>query len=752
MSRRRRRPASPGLEWEDTDDDPEVGRSNEEPAAARGPGSFETPWAGGGTAIPALRSTSAGSPGTSLGTTVVAARPASTTAAAKSGASDSSNQDAAAAAEAAVAEAAVAPVPEASGAERTPLGEGASDEGQPNRPSTIRMDGLASAATGSSVRPLSPAATVMAVAAAATGAPAASAPAASAAITLASPRQSRSLVRVVPTPRGNPGTAVAPAVGDTAPHGFGSPQATESRDEDLETGHAGVDGSSNGASAAVAPAAANSRSGVPPANTPAASAMLAVHADAAALDSIVSGSNAGGSVAGGSATGSASGSAAGGSRSSGNDTVAIGSAVSGSNGASAGHSYGAGTSGGAGNAGDINVRMTLDRASVLGNRALRVLSDFLSEVPSETLGGGAGGTGEETQLQVHYPRGFKTLVGLVVALGFAWVVSYFVIVLPAIQQHGNTPCKYNDSQLTYNAKMLSIYFAWFAMTRTSLLTPCVASRLVIMQSRSTQGFCRMYCINLLLRDGPLYIFVAGSVLFWFHILHSPSCATQSPKLYRTLKGYAIYNCIVSLFSLILAYWHNRLLMDAARDQVEVEEAERSAAPPGTIDRLETQPYDEALFGDEDDKLYSAECAICLGAWEPDDVIKATPCRHAFHEECLGSWLRTARTCALCRQDLTKLLLTQQQRNNQANADVIGLTTAGRAAETGSRSDTDSGSGAALGPPSVIEEQGGGGLGFGLGIGRGIGSGSAQGLTHGGARGVQGAQGGAGGSMLVAPIA
>jgi hypothetical protein len=29
------------------------------------------------------------------------------------------------------------------------------------------------------------------------------------------------------------------------------------------------------------------------------------------------------------------------------------------------------------------------------------------------------------------------------------------------------------------------------------------------------------------------------------------------------------------------------------------------------------------------------------------------CGHAFHRECLGHWLRSHRTCALCRQDVTR---------------------------------------------------------------------------------------------------
>merc|ERR550525_821476 len=124
------------------------------------------------------------------------------------------------------------------------------------------------------------------------------------------------------------------------------------------------------------------------------------------------------------------------------------------------------------------------------------------------------------------------------------------------------PCKYNDNQLRYNAKMLFVYFAWFVFARISPFVPCVASRAARIQAR-THGFCRAYCVHLLLRDGPLYIFVLGSLLFWFHLMQSPVCEERSPEFYRAMKLYAIYSNIVSVFCLILAHWHNKLLADAA---------------------------------------------------------------------------------------------------------------------------------------------------------------------------------------------
>lgn len=45
----------------------------------------------------------------------------------------------------------------------------------------------------------------------------------------------------------------------------------------------------------------------------------------------------------------------------------------------------------------------------------------------------------------------------------------------------------------------------------------------------------------------------------------------------------------------------------------------------------------------------AECAVCLaefGEWEAGRLLPR--CGHAFHEECIATWLRVSTTCPLCR--------------------------------------------------------------------------------------------------------
>lgn len=80
----------------------------------------------------------------------------------------------------------------------------------------------------------------------------------------------------------------------------------------------------------------------------------------------------------------------------------------------------------------------------------------------------------------------------------------------------------------------------------------------------------------------------------------------------------------------------------------------TAAREDTLALLERIEYDPNLFaasGDANDNRPSGECCCCTDDFDAEKVIVRTPCKHYFHEECLGEWLKLARTCPICRCDL-----------------------------------------------------------------------------------------------------
>jgi hypothetical protein len=239
------------------------------------------------------------------------------------------------------------------------------------------------------------------------------------------------------------------------------------------------------------------------------------------------------------------------------------------------------------------------------------------------------------------------MLAMLLLASVLWVSCYFVVVLPAFQlESALVVCVQRDSEAKCTAKVVFFLFVWFSLARILLFVPCVAGRVARMPARS----CRAYLATLVLDRGPLYLFVVHSLFFWFHTMHTSECETSNAALYRILRLYAAQSCLVSTLCFAVYLWHNKLITEQLQESLAVARPSRRA-PPGTAERLETCSYNTEFFGNEEGKPYPADCAICLSAWEPDDVIKVTPCGHAFHDECISNWLCAARTCAICRRDL-----------------------------------------------------------------------------------------------------
>ncbi|KAG0452997.1 hypothetical protein HPP92_025360 [Vanilla planifolia] len=52
------------------------------------------------------------------------------------------------------------------------------------------------------------------------------------------------------------------------------------------------------------------------------------------------------------------------------------------------------------------------------------------------------------------------------------------------------------------------------------------------------------------------------------------------------------------------------------------------------------------------KFPSLDCAVCLSTFRPQDELRLLPaCRHAFHTQCIDTWLRSTPSCPLCRSSI-----------------------------------------------------------------------------------------------------
>ncbi|CBN77418.1 conserved unknown protein [Ectocarpus siliculosus] len=52
--------------------------------------------------------------------------------------------------------------------------------------------------------------------------------------------------------------------------------------------------------------------------------------------------------------------------------------------------------------------------------------------------------------------------------------------------------------------------------------------------------------------------------------------------------------------------------------------------------------------EDSDSASPITCAICLAAYQEEEVIKVLPCGHDFHSDCLDPWLEVKAECPLCK--------------------------------------------------------------------------------------------------------
>lgn len=251
----------------------------------------------------------------------------------------------------------------------------------------------------------------------------------------------------------------------------------------------------------------------------------------------------------------------------------------------------------------------------------------------------------ESILEVYFERYRWVWIGL----AFLLLVGMFIVLIWSewvFEEHGQDPC---DEPLASMLRILYLLFALHAFEREII------------------RYIFRYRMD---RDGPtlplrVIVFkrsVVLATLSWplvatYMLATSKDCSRWLRLAVGVIAGY--YALVASVL-LVVRCLISLVLCMVSRGMMPMPRSP-NAAPEDLISRLPTVPYDPAQFTDDVElgeaasERYSASCSICLDAFSAEQTISRTPCtagRHVFHTECLRGWLTFARTCPLCRQDLS----------------------------------------------------------------------------------------------------
>lgn len=80
-----------------------------------------------------------------------------------------------------------------------------------------------------------------------------------------------------------------------------------------------------------------------------------------------------------------------------------------------------------------------------------------------------------------------------------------------------------------------------------------------------------------------------------------------------------------------------------------ELSERMGHVPRGLSDDQVRGLPTQRVGNVDELGEQRQCPVCLADFERGEEVQTLPlCCHRFHKECIGPWLRTSRTCPVCR--------------------------------------------------------------------------------------------------------
>ncbi|XP_055744039.1 RING finger protein 44-like isoform X2 [Salvelinus fontinalis] len=103
-------------------------------------------------------------------------------------------------------------------------------------------------------------------------------------------------------------------------------------------------------------------------------------------------------------------------------------------------------------------------------------------------------------------------------------------------------------------------------------------------------------------------------------------------------------------------------LDMDVDDVEMENyeallnlAERlGEAKPRGITKADIEQLPSYRFNLDNHQSEQTLCVVCFSDFECRQLLRVLPCNHEFHAKCVDKWLKTNRTCPICRADASEV--------------------------------------------------------------------------------------------------
>ncbi|XP_008786322.2 E3 ubiquitin-protein ligase Os04g0590900-like [Phoenix dactylifera] len=176
----------------------------------------------------------------------------------------------------------------------------------------------------------------------------------------------------------------------------------------------------------------------------------------------------------------------------------------------------------------------------------------------------------------------------------------------------------------------------------------------------TQGLCTIYC--------PQWCYLIFPPPPAVELSDDSSGPTFSPLVIAIIGILASAFLLVSYYTIISKYCGafdslRRRLQGPGADDRELEDGLAQSHRHEAWQLSPSNGLDEALidkiavckYRRGDGLVDGTDCSVCLSEFREDDSLRLLPkCNHAFHVQCIDTWLKSHSNCPLCRANIVSV--------------------------------------------------------------------------------------------------